>query len=229
MNWLPKLSILITLLLVSFSAQSSTLIKDATILTLAEGSDKPFTGYILIDEGNITAIEQGVYDGKADTVIDAAGKIIIPGFLSGHSHLWQSAFRGLAADKTLFPWLKALHWTYGDYFSKGDFYTFTLDGALDQLAHGITTTYNHSQRLGASEQDYMESLYASIDSGQHFIFSYNSDLSLSKEELTQHFSALNKQAEQLKKTTSLLAFSVNAVGYYGHKDKFPLELKLAKK
>jgi len=222
------LSLFTTLLIISSQLHATTLIKNATIFPLAENDNSVFVGHIVIDDARIIAIGEGDYNGETDTVIDANNKIIIPGFLSGHSHLWQSAFRGLAADKPLFPWLKALHWTYGPYFEKGDFYNFTLHGALDQLQHGITTTYNHSQRLNASEENYLESLSASVVADQHFIFSYNADLSLPKQTLIDNFAALNKKAEKLQQTSPLLALSVNAVGYYNHTDKFPLELALAK-
>jgi len=230
MKFLPG-KILFLLVIVCWlpASQAATLIKNATILTLAEGDDKPFVGYVLMDKGHIKAIGKGSYSGKADTVVDATNKIVMPGFVSGHSHLWQSAFRGIAADGELYPWLKALHWTYGEYLGDGDFYNFTLHGALDQLDHGITTTYNHAQRLGASEAQYMESLQASIDSGQHFIFAYTSDLKLSDSDIRKTFAALYKRTSKLINKTPFLALSVNAVGYHYNHAKFPLEMALAKK
>ncbi len=220
---------ILTLFCWQYAAQASTLIKNATILTLAEGDDKPFVGYMVFDKGHIIALGKGEYQGKAsDSVIDASNKILMPGFLSGHSHLWQSAFRGIAADKELYPWLQALHWTYGEYFDTGDFYNFTLHGALDQLTHGITTTYNHSQRLSATEPHYLESLEASLVAGQHFIFGYNANLALSEKELRSTFANLVKKTAELKKKTPMLALSVNAVGYHQYQDKFPLEMQIAK-
>ena len=81
---------------------------------------------------------------RAGHKIDASGKVVIPGFVSSQSSV-AKRFSGIASDQALYGWLKALHWTFGDFFAPGDFYTFTLHGALDQLSHGITTTYNHSQ------------------------------------------------------------------------------------
>ena len=40
--------------------------------------------------------------------VNLSGKIIMPGFVSGHSHSWQSAFRGIAPDGELWEWLVVL-------------------------------------------------------------------------------------------------------------------------
>ena len=196
------------------SAKADTLIYGGTVLTMADEQAAPFTGYVQIENNKISAIgPMTEVPSHAKRKIDASGKVIIPGFISGHNHLWQSAFRGIASDQALYGWLGALHWTFGDYFAPGDFYTFTLHGALDQLAHGITTTYNHSQRLGASEQLYIESFDAGVDSGQRFIFSYNanSDADVSQiEPSVEAFLAYVK----LKGGPTVLGLSMNAVGIY---------------
>ncbi|MES2603537.1 MAG: amidohydrolase family protein, partial [Pseudomonadota bacterium] len=160
--------------------QAQVLVENAILITVQEGVDVPMTGYLLAGaDGLITAIGPGTYSGQlpaGTTRIDATDKFVIPGFVSGHNHLWQSAFRGIALDKVLYPWLDALHRTYGPHFGEGDFYWFTLHGALDQLLHGITTTYSHSQRLNSNEEQYLESMEAEMEVGQHFIFSYNNDV-----------------------------------------------------
>lgn len=208
---------------------ATTLIENGTILTLEDGDDAPFRGYLVMDGAAIREVGRGSYQGApADRVVDAAGRLVMPGFVSGHNHLWQSAFRGIAADGELYPWLQALHWTYGDAFGDGDFYAFTLHGALDQLSHGITTTYNHSQRLGATEAQYLESLEASLAAGQHFLFSYNADLAQPEAAIRQDVAALVSRAEALANPL-LLGLSLNSVGSYsGDLAKFELEMALAR-
>src|SRR5882757_836245 len=77
-------------------------ITNALLLTMVPGQDKPFIGYIIVgNDENITAIGAGSPPSSlsAKSTYDAAGKWIIPGFISAHSHLWQSAYRGLAPSK----------------------------------------------------------------------------------------------------------------------------------
>ncbi len=120
-------------------------VKDAFLLTMAPGQREPIKGYLLVGEdGRLLAVAAGDPPAglRAKETLDAGGHWILPGFISAHSHLWQSAFRGLAADQTLTGWIKAL---YSDTASKAkpeDFYWFTLDGALDHLQHGVTGAYN---------------------------------------------------------------------------------------
>lgn len=209
---------------------AATLIENANIMTLAEGQDKSFKGYVVIEQGKIASVGAGSYSGElvADKTIDADGKILIPGFISGHNHLWQSAFRGLASDGELIAWLGALHWTYGDYISTGDWYQFTLHGGLDQLSHGITTTYDHTQRMGATDQLYIETLNASLDSGQHFVFAYSADMDQPEEDVRKAFKEFYEMAQQHIGNSNLLAMSMNAAGNFYSMEKFALELDLAK-
>ena len=209
-------------------------IKNATIVPLSEKATADFfTGYIVFDEGKILEIEEGDYDvssaNESAEVIDAMGKIVMPGFVSGHNHLWQSAFRGLAADKELFGWLGALHYSYGSYFSDGDMYAFTLHGSLDQLAKGITTTYDHSQRLATSETQYRESFQAGLDTAQHFIFSYNSDLKQDEDAVKRNFADFVRSAKPYIGQSPLLGLSLHSVGAYHGSEKLELEVELAKK
>ena len=208
-----------------------TLVAGATVLTMAPEQPEPFNGYLLFDDSGILEVAPGRYSGDLDglEVIDARGLVLMPGFVSGHNHLWQSAFRGIASDGELHPWLQALHWTYGNDFSDGDFYAFTLQGALDQLQHGITTTYNHSQRLGGTEAQYLESLQASLDAGQHFVFAYNANLSQSDDAIREDVAGLVERAASLPEDTPLLDLSLNSVGAYTSEEKFALEMALAQK
>lgn len=47
---------------------------------------------------------------KADRVINAKDKAIIPGFINGHTHSAMTLFRGYADDMKLMPWLEKKIW-----------------------------------------------------------------------------------------------------------------------
>ena len=205
-----------------------TLIDNATLITMSPDDASPFQGYLVFDsKGLITEVGKGKYTGKLDPElirIDAGGMIIIPGFVSGHSHLWEAAFRGIAADGELRSWLRALHDTYSDYFAKKDFYWFTLLGALDQLAHGITATYNHSY-----EQEELEQFEAEMDAGQHFIYSYASDINLDDDLRKSQAYAFIERVQPRIGNSPLLAVSLNVDGGRESAEKMRLEIGIAKK
>lgn len=229
------LSLFAVICLLPASASTDFVIRNGRVLTLAEGDNTARIGYVLVRGGRIAATGEGDlpatlrHRGEQLQEIDATGRIVMPGFVSGHNHLWQSAFRGIAADGELYPWLQALHWTYGAYFGDGDLYAFTLHGALDQLMHGITTTYNHSQRLAATEAQYMESFDASVAANHHFVFSYNANLAQPLQAIERDVDAFVARSKAAK-APGLLGLSMNAVGIYGDDPaKFALELDLARR
>jgi 5-methylthioadenosine/S-adenosylhomocysteine deaminase len=141
---------LIAVLISSASAQAPArlIVTNARIFTMASGYNSPLPpilGYLVVgSDGKLTAVAAGDPPASltAAETWDANGHWIIPGFLSAHSHIWQSAFRGIAADKTLLDWITGLYLDKASHAKSEDFYWFTLDGALDHLQHGITGAYD---------------------------------------------------------------------------------------
>jgi len=160
------------------AAPPRLVVTHASLVTLERGEDAPIAdGYLVVGaDGRIVVLGAGAppaeFTGPGVATLDATGKIVMPGFLSGHSHLWQSAWRGIAADQWVTVWVKMIHRTYGPFFAPGDLHAFTLHGALDYLRHGITTTYNYSQNLGFPPAMYEEQFQAELEAGQRFVFGY---------------------------------------------------------
>jgi 5-methylthioadenosine/S-adenosylhomocysteine deaminase len=97
---------------------------------------------VLIEDGRIIAVGADLPADGA-TVIDATDKIVLPGFVDTHRHVWQSALRGAAVDVDLGAYLGILA-QYGPKFAPQDVYTATLAGALECLDSGITTQLDYS-------------------------------------------------------------------------------------
>jgi 5-methylthioadenosine/S-adenosylhomocysteine deaminase len=85
----------------------SILIKGGTVVTMDE-NDSIFTGDLFIRDGLIESV--GESPAKADIVIDATGRAVLPGFIQTHIHLCQTLFRGAADDLPLLDWLKKRVW-----------------------------------------------------------------------------------------------------------------------
>jgi 5-methylthioadenosine/S-adenosylhomocysteine deaminase len=125
--------------------QPKLLVRDALLFTMAPDQRTPFVGYFTVaSDGTMLTVAPGNPPATlhAQQTLDAHGHWIIPGFISAHSHLWQAAFRGLAADSTLTDWLAAVYNDSGNKSRPEDLYWFTLAGALDHLQHGITAVYS---------------------------------------------------------------------------------------
>ena len=61
---------------------STTLVKNGTVVTAGDRYDAD----LYIDKGRITLIGQGL-NVPADTVVDASGKLVMPGGIDVHTHL----------------------------------------------------------------------------------------------------------------------------------------------
>ncbi len=137
----------------------------------------PFTGYLVVaGDGTIVTVAKGDPPPslKAVQVVDAHGDWVIPGFISAHSHLWQAAYRGLAADKTLLAWIDDLYTQRAMKAPAEDFYWFCLLGSLDHLQHGITAAYNFNySRTNEPGNPFDEAQFrAEMKSGIRFVHGY---------------------------------------------------------
>jgi len=86
----------------------SVLFRNATLVTMNDRMEV-VQGDLSIRDGKIAAIGH-VPDGAHDRVIDAAGDLLVPGFVQTHVHLCQTLFRGLADDLSLMEWLRTRVW-----------------------------------------------------------------------------------------------------------------------
>ena len=119
---------------------SRILITGGAVVTMEPGlADLP-RGDLLVEDGIIRALAPRL-DGAAAgaEVIDAAGCIVLPGFVNAHIHTWQTALRGIAGDWTILEYLRAMHAGIAPSFTPDDIHVSTLVGALNQLDGGTTT------------------------------------------------------------------------------------------
>jgi 5-methylthioadenosine/S-adenosylhomocysteine deaminase len=63
---------------------------------------------VLIEGDTIAAVGKELPPQGADVVVDAASKIVMPGFVDTHNHLWQSLIWGCGANADVNGWLAAL-------------------------------------------------------------------------------------------------------------------------
>lgn len=171
--------LLLLLLLVTWAggafAADRLLIRNALIMTMKPGDEAPFVGYIAVGEdGRISAIGAGVPPAnvKAGNTYDAQGKFLIPGFVSAHSHIWQSAFRGLAANQYVRGWSDIVYRQMAIQSTPEDFYWFTLHGCLDHLVHGVTSVYNFTYGSRGAGDFAKQQWRGTVDCGARFIHSY---------------------------------------------------------
>ncbi|MBZ5534624.1 MAG: 8-oxoguanine deaminase [Acidobacteriia bacterium] len=114
------------------------------IATMNDRREKIPDGFVLVRENVIEKIGSGNFEGQADRVIEAAGKILLPGFVNCHHHLYQTLTRNLpeVQDVSLFDWLVRLYEVWRELTLEG-VYTSTKVGLAELLLSGCTTTSDH--------------------------------------------------------------------------------------
>lgn len=207
---LTTLLALATVTAIAGAAPARLLVKNATLLTMKPGEEEPFVGYLAIGtDQKIVALGRGAppADLSAPTTVDATEKIVIPGFVSAHSHIWQSAFRGLAPNEFVRNWVTITR-AQSNLGSAEDFYWFTLHGCLDHVRHGVTTAYNFTQ--GNRDSAYQElQLKAEIDSGIRIVHAWARAREMKEEEQLAQFLAFLKFTRTYSASPQLLKLSIS--------------------
>ncbi|WP_139998632.1 5'-deoxyadenosine deaminase [Paenibacillus paridis] len=117
---------------------STILIRNAVIMTM-NAKDDIFTGDVLIEGNRIMQLGEGLEAMDADRVIDAGGKVLLPGFVQTHIHLCQTLFRGRADDLSLIEWLKEKIWPLEAAHSEDSVYYSAMLGIGELIRSGTTT------------------------------------------------------------------------------------------
>jgi cytosine/adenosine deaminase-related metal-dependent hydrolase len=103
-------------------SSDSILIKNGYLLTLNPKRQIFRDGAIYIEGERIIEVgkAEDLKAHRAETVIDAKNKIVMPGLVDTHVHLSQALIRGCADDVSLVDWLKKYVWVLQGNFTKED-------------------------------------------------------------------------------------------------------------
>lgn len=136
-----------TIALHKWRLQMKTLIKDISYLMTGDGAHRELQdAYVVVDDNVISAIGTGrpVLDTVPDRTLSGHRKLMMPGFVNTHHHLYQTLFRNVpqVEHAKLFDWLTFLyeHWKYID---EEAVYTSAQVGIAEMLKTGVTTTTDH--------------------------------------------------------------------------------------
>lgn len=138
------------------------LLRGGCVLTLDPKSANLRQGDVLIEDGRIAEIGQGLRTRDAET-IDATNTVVMPGFVDTHRHAWESLFRnfgegGPSGEASVLPA------AYGSHYTPEDVYAATLIGLLGAAEAGITSVVDWSDiQLDPSYAD--AALEAHADAG----------------------------------------------------------------
>jgi len=125
--------------------ERSLLIRGATIVTVNDEQEVIEEGELLIEKGLITSVGRacdppvGWRATKATRIIEARGKVVLPGLVNAHNHAAMSLFRGYADDLPLMQWLHEKIWPAESKMVEEDVYWGTALSVLEMVRGGTTT------------------------------------------------------------------------------------------
>jgi 5-methylthioadenosine/S-adenosylhomocysteine deaminase len=162
-------------------------IKGGSVMTMDGGE---FAEADVVVEGSkIVAVGPGLGEGVGGEVIDATGRIVMPGFIDTHHHQFETALRGFLADGVLindgdgapgpngslgegnYAYFEQILLGFAPIYRPQDVYINELFGALSQLDDGVTTVHDVSQ-IHHTPQHSDAAIQALFDSGRRAAFGY---------------------------------------------------------
>jgi cytosine/adenosine deaminase-related metal-dependent hydrolase len=136
---------------------------------------------VLVEGKKILAVGPAISAGAA-AVIDATGKIVMPGFVDTHHHQFETAIRSFLADGLLFNdgdpsghgainYFQYILGTFAPVYRPQDVYINELFGSLAQLDAGVTTSHDISQ-IHYSKDHSVAAIEGSAASGRRIVFGF---------------------------------------------------------
>src|SRR5436309_4481391 len=136
---------------------------------------------VLVEGKKILAVGPNLHAGDAG-VIDARGKIVMPGFIDTHHHQFETVLRSFLADGILIndgsntpsgntTYYEFILQRFAPVYRPEDVYINELFGGLAQLDDGVTTVHDVSQ-IHHSPQHSDAAIQALFDTGRRAAFGY---------------------------------------------------------
>lgn len=132
---------------------SRILIQNGTLLTFGRPCRVLEGLAVLIEDGHIARIAPaGAIPGPFDRVLDAKGKVVMPGFVNAHMHFYSTMVRGLgkaAPSRDFQEVLTNLWWRLDRQLTLDDVEVSAQVILLDAIRKGTTTLVDHHASPGA--------------------------------------------------------------------------------
>lgn len=118
------------------------LIKNGTVITMDPERQVIEHCDVAIDEGKIIDIKPKITL-QTEKTLDASGCAVNPGFINGHSHVYQSLIEGLGYDMHFNPWNWRFLFPVVSQITPEDAEASATLAALEMIRNGVTTISDH--------------------------------------------------------------------------------------
>ena len=156
-----------------------TLIRGGVVLSMDSAIGNFARGDVLIEGTKIVEVAAAI-DAPDDTVIEAAGRIVMPGFIDTHHHQFETALRSQLAHAILINdgrpenarnYYETMLLTFSQHYRPEDVYLSELYGGIAQIDAGVTTVMDVSQ-IHHSPEHSDAAVEGLRDAGRRAVFGY---------------------------------------------------------
>lgn len=147
------------------------LIKNGHIVTMDPDLGDIGRADIHVSEGTIRHIGPDLSSAEDALVIDAGGKVVLPGLVDTHRHVWQGSIGGSAGSVSLGGYFGVVIAGLAPRYEPEDVYAGTLWGALQALNAGVTTVVDWCH-ITTTPEHADANVQALHDSGVRGVFLY---------------------------------------------------------
>ncbi|CAA7601049.1 Amidohydrolase family [Acididesulfobacillus acetoxydans] len=129
------------------------LIKNTTIVTVNPAREVLADAALVVEGNKIADLGPSVslekIHANVDVEIDAKGKIVFPGLVNTHTHLFQQLLKGLSDDRQVAQWFSQMTAPCAERLTAENVYVAALAGCMETVRSGVTTLvdfmYAHPQ------------------------------------------------------------------------------------
>ncbi|MBX9775362.1 MAG: amidohydrolase family protein [Xanthobacteraceae bacterium] len=148
------------------------LLKGGVVLTLDRAVGDFARADVLIENGRIGAVRPDIAAGDA-AVVDAANRIVMPGFIDSHHHFYQGILRNILSNGLLNPdYSRDISGALTVPYRPADVYAGTLVSALGMIDMGTTAAVDTSQ-VNHTPEHSDAGVRALQDSGLRVVYAYS--------------------------------------------------------
>ena len=144
------------------SAQTSFLIRGGRVYDHDGDVHQPAVADLLINNGKIERVAPDIAPGPGVEIIEARGKLVVPGFVNAHYHSHDAMLKGMFEEMPFDIW--ALHTNAASYGRRShqEIRLRTLIGAAEMLRNGITTVQDFLTLVPA-EEAYLDTILSAYE------------------------------------------------------------------
>jgi cytosine/adenosine deaminase-related metal-dependent hydrolase len=146
------------------------LLKGGCVLSLDRAVGDFEQADVLIEGKKISAVRPNISAPNAQ-VIDASKRIVMPGFVDTHRHMWQGFLRNVLPDGSLEDYRNVVQRTFGAKMVPDDVYAADYVSALGAIDAGVTCILDWSH-IGNSPAHTDACVKGLVDSGVRAVFAY---------------------------------------------------------